>query len=151
VICAALLIALLAGWTATGGAGTITRARLQVTLAAVPMRAFSPRAAAKAGQAHVYLDIRNLGATADELLAVRSPAASRIVLTERAGPGAKPAAVTSLTIPGDGTLALSPLGNGVVLENPVPFESDGDVPLTLVFRHAGQITIDAPVTPPGTP
>jgi hypothetical protein len=33
----------------------------------------------------------------------------------------------------------------------VPFEPDGDVPLILVFRHAGQITLDAPVTPPGTP
>jgi copper(I)-binding protein len=151
VICAVLLVGLLAGWTATGGAGTITRARLQVTLAAVPMRAFTPAAAAKVGAAHVYLDIRNLSATPDELLAVRSPVATHIVLTERTGPAAKPTVVTSLTIPGQSTLSLSPLGNGVVLKNPVPFESSGDVPLTLVFRHAGQVTIDAPVTPPGTP
>lgn len=59
--------------------------------------------------------------------------------------------VSALPIPGQGTLALSPLGDDVVIENPVLYESRADVPLTLVFRHAGQITIDVPVTPPGTP
>jgi copper(I)-binding protein len=48
-------------------------------------------------------------------------------------------------------LSLSPLADDVVLENPVPFEGRQTVPLTLVFRHAGQVTIDAPVTAPGTP
>jgi copper(I)-binding protein len=38
-----------------------------------------------------------------------------------------------------------------VLENPARFEDLGSVPLTLVFRDAGQITIDAPVTAPNTP
>jgi copper(I)-binding protein len=33
----------------------------------------------------------------------------------------------------------------------VPFENSRDVPLTLVFRRAGEVTIEAPVTAPGTP
>ena len=45
LICAAVLISLLSGWVATSGAGTLTRVRLEVTLAAVPMRAFTPKAA----------------------------------------------------------------------------------------------------------
>jgi copper(I)-binding protein len=33
----------------------------------------------------------------------------------------------------------------------VPFENRQTVPLTLVFRHAGQITVEATVTAPFTP
>jgi copper(I)-binding protein len=33
----------------------------------------------------------------------------------------------------------------------MPYEATRDVPLTLVFRNAGTVTIEAPVTPPGTP
>jgi copper(I)-binding protein len=150
-ICAALLIGLLAGWTAAGGAGTITKVRLQVTQAAVPMRAFTAQQAAAAGAARSYLDISNLSAVPDELLAVRSPVATRVVLTERDGPGGPVQVVSGLPVPAHGTLTLSPLGDDVILENPVPFESRQSVPLTLVFRHAGTVTIDAPVTAPGTP
>jgi copper(I)-binding protein len=151
VICAVVLIGLLAAWTATGGAGTITRARLAITLAAVPMRGFSPQADARTRVAYTYLVIRNLGSSPDELVAVRSPVAGRVELTARGGPAATPTVVTGLTVPADGTLTLSPLGDDVVLQDPAPYESRASVPLTLVFRRAGQVTIDAPVTAPGTP
>ena len=151
VACALVLTGLLSAWVAAGGAGTLTRVRMTVSLAAVPMRAFTPRAAAAAGAAHTYLVIHNLGGAPDELIAVRSPDASRIVFTQRTGLAGQAAVVGSLTVPGHGTLTLSPLTDDVVLENPLPFEDSKTVPLTLVFRHAGQITIDAPVTAPGTP
>jgi hypothetical protein len=144
-------VGLLSAWVATGGAGTLTRVRITVSLAAVPMRGFTPQAAAAAGAAHTYLIIYNLGGTADQLIAVRSPIASRIVLTERTGLTGHTAVVSSLPVPGHETLTLSPLTDDVVLENPRPFEDSKTVPLTLVFRHAGQITIEAPVTGPGTP
>jgi copper(I)-binding protein len=38
-----------------------------------------------------------------------------------------------------------------VLQQPSPYESRATVPLTLTFRHSGTVTIDAPVTSPGTP
>ncbi len=150
VACAAVLIGLLSAWVAAGGAGTLTRVRIKISLAAVPMRAFTPKAAAAAGAAHTFLTIRNLGSTPDELIAVRSPVARRVVLTRRSGwpagdRGQRPAG------PGHGTLTLSPLTDDAVLEDPVPFENSRDVPLTLVFRHAGEVTIEAPVTAPGTP
>jgi copper(I)-binding protein len=151
VACAVVLVGLLSAWVATSGAGTLTRIRITISLAAVPMRAFTPQAAVAVGAAHTYLIIHNLGGSPDQLIAVRSPIASRIVLTQRIGLAGRTAVVSSLTVPGHETLTLSPLTNDVVLENPLPFEDTKTVPLTLVFRHAGQITIEAPVTGPGTP
>jgi len=151
VICVMALIALLSGWVASGGAGTLTQVRLTITLAAVPQRAFTVKAADAAGAAYTYLSIRNLSSSPDELVAVRTPVASRVLLTERTGLTGKRIVVDGLAIPGDGTLSLSPLTTDVVLENPSPFEAARDVPLTLVFRNAGTVTIEAPVTPPGTP
>jgi copper(I)-binding protein len=73
------------------------------------------------------------------------------VLTERTGLGGKQVAVNGLAVPGNGALTLSPVTADVVLENPSPLEAAKDVPLNLVFRHAGTVTIEAPVTAPGTP
>ena len=151
VICAVVLIALLSAWVATGGAGTLSRVRIQVTLAAVPMRAFTPAAAAKIGPATTFLTIRNLSGSPDELVAVRSPVARQVVLTIRSGPDAPRVAVGGLAIPAQGTLTLSPFGDDVVLRDPAPFETASTVPLTLTFRHAGTVTIEATVTAPGTP
>jgi copper(I)-binding protein len=151
VSCAVVLVALLSGWVAARGAGTLTPVRLRITLAAVPQRAFTVKAADAAGAADTYLSIRNLSGTPDELIAVRTPVARRVLLTERTGLAGKRVTVPGLAIPGNGTLTLSPLAADVVLENPAPFEGSRDVPLTLVFRNAGTVTIEAPVTPPGTP
>jgi copper(I)-binding protein len=151
VICTVVLTGLLAAWTASGGAGTLTRVRLQVTLAAVPMRAFTPQQDAAVGTATTFLTIRNLSGTPDELVAASSPLAGRVDLTERAGPAAPRTVVTDLVIPSHGTLTLSPFGADLVLEHPGPFESGATVPLTLTFRHAGTVTLDATVTAPGTP
>jgi copper(I)-binding protein len=151
VICALVLIVLLSGWVASRGAGTLTPVRLRITLAAVPQRAFTVKAADAASAAYTYLSIRNLSGTPDELLAVRSPVASRVLLTERTALADERVTVQGLAIPGNGTLTLSPLTADVVLENPAPYEATRAVPLTLVFRNAGTVTIEAPVTPPGTP
>ena len=151
VICAVVLTGLLAAWVAAGGAGTLTRVRLQVTLAAVPMRAFTPRAAAAVGTATTFLTIKNLTGTPDELVAASSPIAGRVLLTGRSGPTAPRVVIADLVVPAHGTLTLSPFGDDLVLQDPTPFETSTAVPLTLTFRHAGTVTIDAPVTAPGTP
>ena len=102
VICAVVLTGLLAAWVATGGAGTLSRVRLQVTLAAVPMRAFTPQAAASVGPATTFLTIRNLSGTPDELVAVRSPIARQVVLTVRSGPDAPRVASATWSSPRTG-------------------------------------------------
>jgi copper(I)-binding protein len=150
-VCAVAAAGLLSAWAATGGAGSLTRVRLEVVMAAVPMRAFTPRAAAAAGAGHTYLAIRNLTGSPDELIAVRSPIAAHVVITRRSSLGGAPVVVGGLPVPAGGTLTLSPIGDDVVLEDPAPFEDRASVRLTLVFRQAGTVTIEAPVTGPGTP
>ena len=151
MICAVVLTGLLSAWVIMGGAGTLTRVRLQVSVAAVPMRAFTPQAAAAAGAATTFLTIRNLSGTPDELIAVRSPLARHVELTARSGPAAPRTAVSGIAIPAHGTLTLTPFGDDVVLLDPAPFETRQSVPLTVIFRHAGTVTILAAVTAPGTP
>ena len=151
VICAVVLTGLLAAWVATGGAGTLTRVSLQVTLAAVPMRAYTPQAAVAVGAATTFLTIKNLSGTPDELVAASSPIAGRVLLTERTGPSASRTVIADLVVPAHGTLTLNPFGDDLILQDPAPFETRTTVPLTLTFRHAGTVTIDAPVTAPGTP
>jgi copper(I)-binding protein len=114
------------------------------------MRAFTAQAADAVGTAQAYLVIRNLAAVPDELIAVYTPIAGRVILTQR-GLGGRQAQVAGLTVPAAGTLSLSPLTGGLLIEHPVPFENQQTVPLTLYFRYAGQITVDATVTAPGTP
>ena len=149
--CAIVLIGLLSAWVTAGGAGTITRVRIQVTLAAVPMRGFYAAADTAAKTAATYLTIRNLSGTPDELISVRSPIARRIVLRGRTSPAGGGSVVPALAIPADASVTLSPFGDDVVLIDPAPFEADGSVPLTLTFRYAGRVTVNAAVTAPGTP
>ena len=115
------------------------------------MRAFTPQAADAIGTAQVYLVIRNLAAVPDELIAVRTPIASRVIFTQGGALGGPQTQVADLTVPAAGTLSLSPLTGGLLIERPVSFENRQMVPLTLVFRHGGQITVDATVTAPFTP
>jgi copper(I)-binding protein len=157
-ICAAVVIGLLSAWVATGGAGTITtisRVRIEVTLAAIPMHSLNPGPAdAPQPPAGAYLTIRNLSGTPDVLTAVSSRAASRVILTRHAGsgPAGPPRSVLSgLPIPAHGTVALSPSGDDVVLIGGPRLLAGQQVPLTLTFRHAGQIMIEATVTIPGSP
>ena len=147
VICAVVVTGLLAAWAGTGGGGTLTRVRLQVTLAAVPMRAFTPQSAASVHAASTFLTITNLSGTPEELVAASSALARSVVLRHRGSP----AQAGPLVIPAHGTLTLTPFGDDLVLQQPSPYETRSAVPLTLTFRHSGTVTIDAPVTAPGTP
>ncbi len=151
VACAAVLIGLLSAWVATGGAGNITPVRIQITQAAVPMRSYPGAAAAPSGPAGTFLTIWNPTGQPDELLSVRSPAARHIVLRRSSGPEDPGSLVPGLAIPARTTVTLTPFGNDVVLTDPVRFEGDRTVPLTLTFRRAGQVTVNADVTAPGTP
>ena len=149
--CAAVLIGLLSAWVVSGGAGSITRIRIQVSLAAVPMRGYTAAADAATTRAPTYLTIHNLSSRPDRLLSVRSPLAGRIVLLRRPGPGRPGSAVSSLTIPAGTSITLTPFGDDVVLLHPKAYENDGSVPLTLTFAHAGQVSVNASVSPPGDP
>jgi copper(I)-binding protein len=149
LICVIVLTGLLSAWVISGGAGTLTKVRLQITQAAVPMRGFTTKTAA--GPAATFLTIRNLTGVPDELISVTSPVASRVQLTVRLGAAASRTVVGDLVIPARSTLSLTPFGDDIVLQDPAPYEDQSTVPLTLTFRHAGIVTIEAAVTAPGTP
>jgi copper(I)-binding protein len=146
VICAAALIGLLSAWVATGGAGTVSRVTIKVGQAAVTL----PSSAAP-GQAATFLTITNLGGP-DVLLSVRSPAAGRVTFVRHNGSAAGPGVrLRQLAIPAHATLSLNPLGLDIVLQDLRSLTVGGTVPLILTFRHAGRVTVDAAITPPGTP
>ena len=149
LICVLVLTGLLSAWVISGGAGTLTKVRLQITQAAVPMRGFT--ATSEAGPATTFVTIRNLTGTPDELIAVSSPVASSVRLTVRSGAAASRTVISDLVIPARSALTLTPFGDDIVLQDPRPYEDEPTVPLTLTFRHAGTVTIDATVTAPGTP
>ena len=121
------------------------------------MRGFTA-AAAPSGPAGTFLTIWNPGRKADELLSVSSPIARRIVLVRRSGPEVPGTVIPELTIPAGGTVTLTPFGDDVVLTDPVRYENDATVPLTLTFRRAARITVhrgrvgarDPLTSPPGT-
>jgi copper(I)-binding protein len=151
LISALLITGLLAAWVVSGGAGSVTRVRIQISLAAVPMRAYLAGRASAIHQAPTYLTIRNLSSQPDELLSIRTPLARHVVLTGPPGPHGSRPTVPSLVIPAHGSITLSPLSDDAVLLDPARYESAMTVPLTLVFRDAGQVQVDAAVTAPGAP
>ncbi len=149
LICGIVIILLLATWVIGGGGGAISRVRVEVTRASVPMISYTRNGAA-GKNASVYLTIRNLSKTPDVLLSAASTAAAGVVVTRHVT--AQPAAATrGIAIPAGGTLTLSPFAADLVLIRPRSLVSGQDVVITLRFRHAGTVTIDATVTPPGTP
>jgi copper(I)-binding protein len=151
VACAAVLIGLLSAWVATGGAGTLRRVQVQFGLAAIPLPPGQDSAVATADVAPAYLVIKNLGGP-DELLKARSPLARRIVLVRRGNhPSGTGALLPGLAIPGGGSVSLSPFTADIVLISPAALRVGEIVPLILTFRHAGQVTVEAMVSPPGTP
>ena len=137
-LCAAAVIGLLSAWVGIGGAGTIDRVQLEVTLAALPVSAV-PGGTTTAP----YLTIRNFSGRAYELTAASSPAARRVTVRRR-GPG-------GLVIPGHATVTFSPFGSDIELAGTRPLRVGQVVPLTLVFGRAGRVTVQSTVTPAGAP
>jgi copper(I)-binding protein len=149
--CAVVLTGLLSAWVATGGGGTLRRMPLQFVLAAVssPQPGQSPHG--QSAIAPAYLVIKNL-AGPDELLSARLPASRQVVFARRGShPFGTGATVTGLVIPGHSTTSLSPFGPDIVLIGPGAMIIGDTVPVTLTFRHAGQITVEFAITPSGTP
>ena len=138
VICAVAVIGLLSAWVGIGGAGTISRVRLEVTLAALPVSAV-PGGTTTAP----YLTIRNFSGRSYQLTAARSPDARRVTVRRRGPAG--------LVIPAHAAVTFSPFGSDIELAGTRLLRPGELVPLTLVFGPAGRVTIDATVTPAGTP
>jgi copper(I)-binding protein len=145
VICSVLLLGLLSAWVVTGGDGTISRVRIDITEASVaePTQPGAPAA--------MYLTVKNLSG-ADRLVSVTTPAARRAEFVRRQGTAQGPGQqLTSISIPPRATVNLNPFTTDIVLVGPAPMTAGRTVPVTLSFAGAGRVTVTASVMPPGTP
>ncbi|HUB41220.1 MAG TPA: copper chaperone PCu(A)C [Streptosporangiaceae bacterium] len=147
LVCSVILVVVLAAWVVSGGGGELSRVRIQVTQATVPMVSYTARDAVGKNAA-AYLTVRNLAPVADVLVSASSPAAGRVVVTRAV---TQHPAAAALAIPAGGSISLSPFGADLVLIHPRALTSGESVLLRLRFRHAGVVTVTASVTPPGTP
>lgn len=123
--------------------GTARLGSLQIFDAYVPQPASPATAAA-------YFAIRNDGDSADALQQISTPISSMAMMHryESTGPGTeKMTGVMELKLPPHKTVRLIPGKTHVMIESPTQSLKKGDtVSLTLVFAHAGRVTLKAPVT-----
>lgn len=142
VAAAAVTLAALSAWTATGHAGRA--ARIHVPNAWV-MRPTAPQTAA-------YFTIANTGDTADDLLQVRTPVAEATMLGRQSTHDGAGRMVMggALTVPAHGTVRMTPFTVDVMFRPRGPLPVGRRVPFTLVFRHSGPIGVTAIVLRPGS-
>jgi len=101
-----------------------------------------------------YLTLTNRGKTPDTLLSVSSPVAESVEIHEtRMVDGmARMRPRADLTLAPGSTVKLEPNGIHLMLVGlRSPLKAGGTLPLTLEFRGAGRITIEARVETPATP
>lgn len=146
VSAAALLICVLTYWVIGGGFGTIAQVRIGVSNASVPVPATPGITAA-------YFTLHNSGAQPDELLSVRTSAAAQSALINNPTTGAsgRMSTIEGVEVPAHGSVTLGPFGDDVMLTGVQPLKAGQTVTLILTFRTVGEITVEATVTPPGTP
>jgi copper(I)-binding protein len=126
--------------------------------AAVPARAAPPiqigtsyvPVPASAGTTVAYVVIRNNG-PADRLMSARTSAGGRVALRAPARPGAVTMhTVGSIAIPAHSTVAMVPDGYHLLITGAGPIRGGKDITLTLVFAHAGQVSVVTQVTNPSS-
>jgi len=100
-----------------------------------------------------FLTITNKGATADRLIAVRSPVSNKVEIHEMKMDGnvmRMRALDKGLEIPPGATVELKPGGFHIMfMELKAPFARDTKVPVTLVFEKAGSIDVELRVAAMG--
>ena len=119
-------------------------------LAALAMAGCAARAGASPSieLATAYVLIRNNG-NADRLVAAHTSVGGRVTFRTARGPGAAiMSTVASVRVPAHGTLAMRPDGVHMVITGAGPMHGGKDITLTLVFAHAGRVSVVAQVTNP---
>lgn len=103
-----------------------------------------------AGTTVAYVVIRNNGA-ADRLVSARTSAGGRVAFRAPAGNGDLAMhTIGSISIPADSTVAMVPDGYHMLITGAGPIRGGKDITLTLVFAHAGRVSVVAQVTDPST-
>jgi len=138
---AALVAAAVAGCSAAS-AGTSS---IAATAAYVPVP--SSQGTATVG----YLDIRNNGSAADELLSVSTSVGGTVELRAPVRPGVSPVTmhtVTDIAIPAGAMVQLVPNNYHLLIDGAAPLVDGKDITLYLKFARAGVVRVLALVTNP---
>jgi copper(I)-binding protein len=98
-----------------------------------------------------YLQIQNNGPTADTLTAARTSIGGQVTFREpvRAGSTAMKT-VRDIVVPPDALLRLSPDSSHLLITGAGPMQAGKQLTLTLVFAHAGTMSVYAEITNPQT-
>jgi copper(I)-binding protein len=105
---------------------------------------------ASPGTTVAYVVIRNNG-PADRLISAHTSAGGRVALRAPARPGGVTMrTVTSIAIPAHSTIAMVPDGYHLLITGAGPIRGGKDITLTLVFAHAGRVSVVTQVTNPAT-
>jgi copper(I)-binding protein len=97
-----------------------------------------------------YLVIRNNGPR-DRLVSARASVGGRVSFRAAAGPGSTVMrTIPAINIPAHSTIRLVPDGLHLLITGARPMHGGQDIQLTLVFAHAGTISVLAQVTNPQT-
>jgi copper(I)-binding protein len=100
------------------------------------------------GTTVAYVVIRNNG-PADRLVAAHTSAGGRVTFRRASGRAAATmATIASVRIPAHSTLAMRPDGIHMLITGAGRMRGGKDITLTLVFAHAGAISVAAQVTNP---
>jgi hypothetical protein len=125
-----------------GGRGQL--GDLQISAAYVPEPA-SPSVAA------AYVTVRNTGPDTDTLIRASTPAGKSTTLHRDVTSGGSEGmvALRSVPIPAGKSVAMKPGGIHLMIEHPRSgLTRGGQVELTLVFAHAGRLTMQVPIVSP---
>lgn len=110
------------------------------------------RAAAANANGAAYMTLRNAGAAADRLIAAATPAARTVELHThvREGEVMRMRPVRDIALPAGQTVRLRPGGLHVMLIGLTePLQQGREVPLTLRFAEAGEVTVQLEIQAAG--
>jgi copper(I)-binding protein len=136
---ASLVVLAAAGLTGCYTKASATPA-IQLSTAVVPQPSAS-------GKTVAFLVIRNNGAP-DRLISARTSAGGRVTFGPEGNSAAHP--LPAISIPGHNVIHLAPNTDHLLITGARPMHGGKDITLTLVFAHAGAISVIAQVTNPET-
>ncbi|HYK71219.1 MAG TPA: copper chaperone PCu(A)C [Streptosporangiaceae bacterium] len=147
-----------AAWTALAAALVVAIAGLATGCAAPAVRSAPPIKLSSAqvsqpgagGVTDIYVDVQNSGA-ADELVGARLSVGGAVTLRSPARPGViEMRTVRVIAIPAKSDVGLDPNGPHLLVTDAGKMISGHQITLTLIFAHAGAVSVPAMVTDPAT-
>ncbi len=137
--------ATVAGAVLVGGCGAVPRTGPVIQLSSAQVTQPSAN-----GTTEAYVDVQNNGA-ADKIVAARLSVGGRVMLRSPARAGVVVMrTVPSIPIPAKSSVGLDPNASHLLIIGAGRMKAGTEITLTLVFAHAGSVSVPALVTNPQT-